>query len=571
MTSAMTWLEARGGFVLAGFALFYVTLGMFVLDPEAFFSGDIGVMYAQARALADHHFTSLDIPYPAVFLDPDRTFFPMRPPFVLETSGATQAIFSPASAVVQAVAVAVAGLRGLILLSVAGGVVTLWAARMLSPAPYGTAAAIALGLGTPLWFHATAGWQHAPAVACGTAGFVLAVRSRGRAAPLIAGLLVGAGAILRDEVLLLVPGLLVALWWGTRRAGSLAAAVAGALIPLAVAASVDVWWFERPAAAHLRHAVNLLESAMRVTGGPEVDVPVLPTFTLRERYDTVVEYWLLGYGADSIIAAAAAGLVVALVISRRWRSSLGLLVWLTVVLALAAADLWEVATAPKWLAGLHRVSPYLGFALFPLPAGAGQSDRPQWLRTAIAFTAGAYLLAALAVVDTAGGKGLGPRLLLPLFPLLAVSAIVAIGAYVRSTVVAERWVGRAGVALVGIAIAIHLFGTIPAYEQRNEDDDSVAIKAVADTGERLDRHRERVHGTDAAAAVPPPDDPAGRHPRASADARCASGRAAAEHADPGDPPVRRPRRSRALQVHTERAGMDGPQSSTRAVMQSLSQ
>ena len=484
MTNALTWLEARGGFVLAGLALFYAVLGLWVLNPEAFYSGDIGVMYAQARALADHRFTSLDIPYPAEFLDPDREFFPLRPPFVLVTSGSTQAIFSPASAVLQAAVVAVAGLSGLILLSIAGGAVTLWAARTLSPAPYGTGVAIALALGTPLWFHATAGWQHAPAAACGAAGFAWAVRSRGRAAPFVAGLLVGAGAILRDEVLLRLPGLLIALWWRRRRVGPLAAAVAGVLIPLGVAASVDVWWFQRPAAAHLRHAVHLLQSAMQVTGGPPAEVPVLQTFTLRERYDTVVEYWLLGYGADWIIAEVAAGLAVALIISHRWRSSLGLLLWLTVILALAAADLWEVVTAPKWLAGLHRVSPYLVFALFPLPAGVSDSDPPGWLRPAIALTAAAYLLVSFAGVDTAGGKGLGPRLLLPLFPLLAVSAIVAIGAYLRSTAPADRWVGRAGVVLVAMAIAIHLCGTIPAYYHRNQDD-SLTIRSVINTRERL--------------------------------------------------------------------------------------
>ena len=498
MTKAIEWLDAHGGIVLAGLALFYAVLGLLVLNPQVFYSGDIGVMYVQAMALADHRFTSLDIPYPAEFLDPGREFFPMRPPFVMATGGSTQAIFSPASAVLQAVAVAVAGLPGLVLLSIAGGAVTLYAARKLSPAPYGTAVAIALGLGTPLWFHAIAGWEHAPGVACGTAAFACAVRSRGRAAPLVAGLLVGMGAILRDEVVLLMPGVLIALWWSRRDARALAAAVAGVLIPLALAASMEVWWFQRPVAAHLRHAVHLVQSAMHVTDAPNPDVPSLQAFTLRERYDTVVVYWLLGYGTDRVVAAFAAGLAVALLIRLRWQSSLGLLLWLTVILVFAAADVWELVTAPKWLAGLHRVSPFLVFALFPLPAGVPEAlvrlkpdatdteasvasgfsrtetsvasgfsrtegARESWLRPAILLTAAAYLVVAFAGVDTAGGKGLGPRLLLPLFPLLTVSAIVAIGAYLASAAAADRWVGRAGLVLAGMAVAIHLFGAIPAY------------------------------------------------------------------------------------------------------------
>ena len=315
-----------------------------------------------------------------------------------------------------------------------------------------------------------------------------------------------------------MPGVLVALWWSRRDARALAAAVAGVLIPLALAASMEVWWFQRPVAAHLRHAVHLVQSAMHVTDAPNPDVPALQAFTLRERYDTVVEYWLLGYGADWIIAAVAAGLAVALLIRLRWRSSLGLLLWLTVILVFAAADVWEVVTAPKWLAGLHRVSPFLVFALFPLPAGVPRAlvrlkpdatdteasvasgfSRPRLRRSGSAgpsslgnhgcgprllLTAAAYLVVAFAGVDTAGGKGLGPRLLLPLFPLLAVSAIVAIGAYLGSAAAADRWVGRAGLVLAGMAVAIHLFGAIPAYYYRNQDD-SRMIRSVVDSRERL--------------------------------------------------------------------------------------
>ena len=65
---------------------------------------------------------------------------------------------------------------------------------------------------------------------------------------------------------------------------------------------------------------------MHLTDTPNPEVPVLQPFTLRDRYETVVEYWLLGYGADWIIAAVAAGLLIALLISYRWRSSVGLLV-----------------------------------------------------------------------------------------------------------------------------------------------------------------------------------------------------------------------------------------------------
>jgi hypothetical protein len=481
MHSAVAWVTARPRTVLAALALFYTLFGLFVLAPDAVYSGDIGVKFVQARALASNNLASMDIPYPGAFLDPGGEFLPMRPPFIMTTAGTTQAIFSPFSAVLQAAAVAAAGMRGLVLISIAGAVVTLWAACRLAPAAAGVAVLIALGIGSPLWFYAVSGWEHAPAVAFGTAAFALAVGAGGMLPAAAAGFLLGTGAVLRDEVLLLLPGMLVVLWWRSRTLRPVAAAVAGLIAPLVLAGAVEVLWFHRPAAAHLRHAVHLVQRAAHVTDAANPDVPVLTPFTLRDRYETVVQYWLLGYGNNWLIGLFSAGLVAALVVQRMRRSSLALLVWLGAIVALAAVDLREVVTAPKWLAGLLRVSPYLVFALFPAPIG---SKGGVWLRPAILFTAAAYLLIAFAGVDTTGGKSLGPRLLLPLLPLLTVSAVVGIGSYLRAPAALDRAIGAAGVLLVCMAVTIHALGCIPAYYVRNQEDFN-GLQSVAGAGERV--------------------------------------------------------------------------------------
>ena len=96
--------------------------------------------------------------------------------------------------------------------------------------------------------------------------------------------------------------------------------------------------------------------------------------SFRSRYETVIHYWLLGYGndfgswlqrdvsrcADCSTAVLSAG-------------AFAVLLWVAGVVVLAAMDAREVATAPKWLAGLHRVAPYLVFALLPAPA-KGRTD-----------------------------------------------------------------------------------------------------------------------------------------------------------------------------------------------------
>jgi hypothetical protein len=461
--------------------LSYAVLGLVVLLPEAVYSGDIGVKFVQARALGANHFTSLAIPYPGAFLDIDRAFLPIRPPFVFTYAGDTQAIFSPAAAIIQAGAVSVAGIRGLTFVSIVSAAVILYAAAALAAARDRAAVLVALGLGGPLWFFAVSGWEHAPGVAFGTAAFACAAKWRHPAAPWVAGLLLGAGATQRDEVVLLLPGLLLLLWFQSRSWRPLAVAALATFVALVLAGVVDLWWFHRPPAAHLRHAVHLLQSALRVTKELNTDVPVLQRFTPRQRYETVICYWLLGYGNALWIGAFAAGLGAALVLRWRWKTSAGILVWLIGVATLAAIDLHEVYTLPKWLAGMLRVSPFFVFALLPAPPGRPRLDR---FHAVALFTAATFLATAYAGVDTTGGKGLGPRLLFPLFPLLCVSAIAAIREYAGAERRIDRWVGWTGVTLVLMSVAIHVSGTIPAYIQRNRDDGS-AVSAIAASSERV--------------------------------------------------------------------------------------
>ena len=53
--------------------------------------------------------------------------------------------------------------------------------------------------------------------------------------------------------------------------------------------------------------------------------------------------------------------------------------------------------------------------------------RRGWIVPVVLTTTGVYLALAFAGADTSGGKALGPRLLLPLMPLLTVAAVATIG------------------------------------------------------------------------------------------------------------------------------------------------
>ena len=454
----------------------YSLLGLVILAPECVYSGDIGVQYVQAQALVNNGFGTLDIQYPGQFLDPERRFFPIRPPYILRAGDTTQAICPPTSAVLQGAGVAVAGFRGMIVYSLIAAGVIFYGVRRLTPPEDQSRVLIALGLASPLWFYAVSGWQHAPSMALGTAGFVAAIAGTGPYAPLLAGLWTGIGAALRDETILLIPGIAVALWLRFRSVRPLLFLCAGAVAALAAAAAIDVWWFDRPAGAHLRHAVHMLQSALRTTDEPNIDVPVLRPMTFRERYETVIWYWLFGYGNDPVIAAYVGGLIAALLLRWKLRSSVPILLWLLAVLVPAAFDLWELVTAPKWLAGLHRVAPYLVFALLPPPPGSRDATI---VGRAAPIALAAYLLIAFAGVDTTGGKGLGPRLLLPLLPVLAVAAIIRLGVYLRAASPVDRWTGRAGGALIAMSLVMHVYGTTYAYYMRNRDDAALVLSVAA--------------------------------------------------------------------------------------------
>jgi hypothetical protein len=454
--------------VLAG----YIGLGLVVLAPEGVYTGDIGVKYVQARDLAANRFGSLRLTYPGEFLDPERAFFPLRPPFIMTSGGTTQAIFPPAAAIVHAIPVWIAGIRGLVLLSIFSAAAILWAAWKLAPAGLGPAAVLVLGIASPLWFYAVVGLEHAPAVALSTLAFVAAARPGPRAA-LLSGVLVGAAAILRDEAVLVLPGLLFALWRLRRDIRPLALATVAALVPLAAAAAVEVFWFERPFAAHVRHAVHFLQAALHLTSEPNPEIPSLQPFTLEDRYQTVVNYWLAGSSEDAVLGLFAAAFALALLLRRIRQTAVGFLAVLAALLVVAALDLVEVLTAPKWLAGLFRVAPYLALAFIPGPPGAPR----QPMATVAVVTAGLFLAIAFVGVDTTGGKSLGPRLLLPIVPLLTIGALVRIQQYWRSPVRLDRLVAAAGGALIAAAAAFHLGGTIPAYVQRNRDDAAAVVSA----------------------------------------------------------------------------------------------
>jgi len=149
---------------------------------------------------------------------------------------------------------------------------------------------------------------------------------------------------------------------------------------------------------------------------------------------------------------------------------------------LHVVDLVSLVPAPRIMAGLLRLSPFLLLAVIPRANGepAAPLVRLVWV------TAGCYLAVVGLTLNTEGGKPTGPRLIIGLWPLLAAAALDTLSSYV---VTARRtWPARvtalSGVVLVAGSLVMELAVVLPARSGRNTDD-AEAARVVRTIGDQV--------------------------------------------------------------------------------------
>jgi hypothetical protein len=447
----------------------YAILAFGILEPDATYSVDATVKYIQARTLLVNRFTQSGIPNRGSFIDPEGRFFPLSPPYVFNTPAGWQSIFPTASALLQA-PFSPWGLSGVTVPAVFGACLLLWVTwRFGRGGPGENAVPVLLGLATILWFYATSPNEHALSAAL-TTGALIAAGTGGRSV-YVAGLLLGLAGTLRDESLLVAPGLVMARYVaGTRSLRPLAqqtAAMAGmTLLPLLAVAGLDIWVYHRPASAHLLHAVAPLQRWLPADSVSSL--PALPIIPWAERPDVLVHQWLIGLGTTLDKGLVVAALLAAIAIRRWTGSALGLVAVLGWLAAWRVADVAVLTTVPKFVGGLYRLCPFVVFALVPLPKGT-PSSRTRALAIA---TCAAYMTAAIFGLNTIGGKSFGPRLLFPMLPLLTVAATQSIVAWLqryRESRV-DGAVGAIGLVLVATSVVMQFAVALPAWAARNHSD-----------------------------------------------------------------------------------------------------
>jgi hypothetical protein len=463
----------------AGVAVVLAAIAFLVLQAEVFYSIDGAVKFIQAEAFRTSGFRSMALPYPGRRIDPDGLFVPFEPPFVFRGAGQYQSIFPSAFAMLASLVVGL-GPGALRALAIGGGALAAAGGAWLTDrGPRWSLAAI-VAFATPLWFYATGAGESTIALAASTWAFVVAMRGkRGPEGPpphaersdVVAGLLLGLAAIFRDEALLLLPGLVYARYLAAGRAMRWVTLLASVAAPILLMAAIDWVWFDRPPLAHLRHAVPLLNS---VLPRARAALPKLETLTWHERIDTVTFYWWLGDGGWPLAIGVAAALIAAALLRR---SRPGPTIVAAIVVTAVAIQIWDVGplvAAPKFLTGLLRLAPFFLFACLPSAPGSGPS---RTRRVALVTTAACTVLTLLSL-STTGGKGLGPRLTMGLWPLLAAAALEGLDSW-------RRWAGTAwvrrpivwgGGLLIAGSLVMELGVALPALAVRShEDQEALAL------------------------------------------------------------------------------------------------
>ncbi|MFW6124552.1 MAG: hypothetical protein ACOC46_00270 [Pirellulales bacterium] len=259
---------------LAG--VYYAVLALVVCPPRAFWSGDAGMKFVQLESLRRGDCTTLALAYPGAELDPSGEHWPFPPPFAVWRDSAWYSTFSPFFPALSVPLYAALSFTGLYVLPLAAGIGLVCCAVVLTARlGYGAreriAAVLIVAFGSPVAFYSATFWEHTPAaLLCFISVSVVAARLARRPAGLVAaprgeapapaesivriavwlaaaGVVGGTAVALRHEALLFVAA--VALAWflcagrNGRRAIPAAAYLAGAAVPVAGIALLNVRWF----------------------------------------------------------------------------------------------------------------------------------------------------------------------------------------------------------------------------------------------------------------------------------------------------------------------------------------
>jgi hypothetical protein len=429
-------IDAHFVIAFAAVALAYAAT-LWLMPLNGVWIVDEGCRVIQAEGFIRNGYRDVSIPWPGQAFDPDLSLNPIPPPMGIVRDGKIVGVYSHAFTAASAPLRSLLGPIGLYVLPFLAGLLLLPAVWLLAeglgaPRSARSLSVLLVGLGTPVWFYSMTVWEHVPAVCLTTWAVVFLwrhLRYGGLRSLAASALCSGLAVYLRDELYLMAIVLAGALLVmrgarGARRVVSFGAFFVATVVPL--------WLYQwrvtgSPLGAHV--AAN-----MSFWGGTLADPlerwPVFRTFLVNGHRSLIVSLLV----AAPFLASWAACARIPRSGSRWCVPALSLL---AAAGALVVLQGYRAAESPIWWMydanALWAACPFLILAF--APAGPGSSGRggappggvagvPCTMERLIWTVATGFVLLMVLVtpLSTAVGVHWGARLLLPVYPLLAVLA-----------------------------------------------------------------------------------------------------------------------------------------------------
>ncbi len=359
-----------------------------LLPPGGVFTGDQGVKFLQVDGLASGG--GLGLGSTASALSVLRPLFAGN--FYRAVGAEYQAVFSPAYALTVLPFYVALGRFGLLVPSMVGAVLAGYASARIGSlvrVPYPGVLAAVVGLASPFVFYAVVLWEHALSAGLLTVASYLAMRRRFFGA----GVVCAVATWLRPEAYLYFPALALALlcWAEAHARAKATLKLAGGFL-----FGAAPWW-----SYNLATTGAVLGLQVEANGTRALDPDVIALFLVPARH----KQWLF------VLALVVLALLVARLRGHRLAPVVDLLL-------LGAAGIGSIGAVRGDVdSSVTDVFPVGLVAILSIPALSREpGTRFLWVLVG-AFTAGVVLTA-----PTWGGGGWGPRMLLGVYPPLAVLA-----------------------------------------------------------------------------------------------------------------------------------------------------
>ena len=206
--------------VLLVSAGYFGTLALVLCPEDTFWSGDAGIQLLQVQGFLESNGASMALPYRGKDYDPDGQHFPLVEPYATLIGQQWYSTFPPYFAILTVPFYWAFGLKGLYVIPLISGLITVWWSQRMArdlgaSAVAGAGIAALVALATPLAFYSATFWGHAPATAGVMVGlgWLIRIRSKGTLlTDVSAGICLAAACVIRHECTIFIALFPVALF-----------------------------------------------------------------------------------------------------------------------------------------------------------------------------------------------------------------------------------------------------------------------------------------------------------------------------------------------------------------------